>query len=246
MGLSGDAWPYWAYAMVSMSESHSPLAQMMAALEERASHERELAVSSLGFRFWSSTQPEWQSLLEERLAPILVGRQTTSSYPEVAALGFALDAEPANPSLYESVFRTGVQWMQGRQFFKPGRPWAFEVDGMSILGVALGIRSDHEDVGNSEARTWITSVVDRATNESSPDPWNLSLLLLASAVLSTSSSSLKLSSKCVPSIAAMLASKGCVDSSDVDEEGARRFILDPVEINSISSDQAFVHRQALQ
>ncbi|WP_131803415.1 hypothetical protein [Mesorhizobium sp. LCM 4577] len=94
----------------------------------------------------------------------------------VAALGYglarALLVEHEKGLLLEELIQ-----LSGRAFFVPGRPWRFEVDGVALLGVSLGI------AGNNADEQWLREVLSRSTKEVASDPWQIGLVRVARLVI---------------------------------------------------------------
>jgi REase_DpnII-MboI len=92
----------------------------------------------------------------------------------VAALGYG--AASALLTLAEDDLLTKeIAHLSGREFFAPGRPLRFEVDGIALLGVSLGVAAH----ANDNERQWMKDLLARSTNDISGDPWQLGLLRAA-------------------------------------------------------------------
>ena len=92
----------------------------------------------------------------------------------VAALGYG--AASALLTLAEDDLLTReIAHLSGREFFAPGRPLRFEVDGIALLGVSLGVAAHAKD----NERQWLKDLLARSTNDISGDPWQLGLLRAA-------------------------------------------------------------------
>jgi hypothetical protein len=100
-------------------------------------------------------------------------------HPEhVAALGFGASAGLLNDD------QTRILWeeldhLKGRAFFVAGRPRRFEVDGISLLGVALGSKTD----SSVEVERWCRKILSKSLGELTSDPWHQGLARLALVVL---------------------------------------------------------------
>lgn len=99
--------------------------------------------------------------------------------PHVAVLGYAASLD----SLYVGPFREALSWLQQRKYFQPGRPLTFEIDGLALLGVAVGILKLDSSTANS-ARTWLESLLTESLRRPRPADWNESLIHAARIVLS--------------------------------------------------------------
>ena len=100
-------------------------------------------------------------------------------HPEhAAALGYGASASLlTEPQL--QIFRDDVDHLGGRSFFTPGRPLRLEVDGVALLGVALGASLVMEEA----PRTWLCQLLERSSEEVKSDAWQLGLTRLARSVL---------------------------------------------------------------
>jgi len=78
------------------------------------------------------------------------------TYREVAVLGYAVSCVEA-PELMRS-FEDGLSWLSGRTPFAQGSP-SYEVDGVSLLGFALGMRCCPIE----KAKEWLTSFLNRSS-----------------------------------------------------------------------------------
>jgi hypothetical protein len=140
--------------------------------------------------------------------------------PTVAALGYASAALRSNPSIRQR-FVEGINWLRGRQFFVGHRPRGFEVDGVALLGAALGIASLREDVDCEVAIHWIRALLARAVAEASQESWHGALIRAAQFVLGDVEAVATMPSD----LKAALASKGLLDRSGVDEPDAIETIV---------------------
>jgi hypothetical protein len=100
-------------------------------------------------------------------------------HPEhVAALGFGAAAGLLDND-QRFVLRKELEHLRGRAFFVAGRPRRFEVDGVSLLGVALGAKSND----SAEVEEWCKNIVKKSLGELSTDPWHQGVARLAAVVL---------------------------------------------------------------
>jgi hypothetical protein len=72
-----------------------------------------------------------KSLADDAAAASGPGRQTVHA----AVLGYAANMDP----FFATPFADAVDWLGQRQYFATGRPHTFEVDGLGLLGVAVGL-----------------------------------------------------------------------------------------------------------
>lgn len=96
----------------------------------------------------------------------------------VAVLGFAA-------SLHEGFvgpFAEGLAWLMARQYFVQSRPLTFEIDGLALLGVAIGLPK-LDTTMSSAGRSWLESVLAASISRSRRPDWNETLIHAALAVL---------------------------------------------------------------
>lgn len=98
----------------------------------------------------------------------------------VAALGYAAAAGSLSQS-EQAILVDEIAHLQGRQFFSANRPMRFEIDGIALLGVALGIMYTSGMEG--EAHAWLSSLLPRSCSELIGDPWQLGLVQCARVCL---------------------------------------------------------------
>lgn len=93
-----------------------------------------------------------------------------------AVLGYASHAHKK----FQATFIDHLGWLRKRSFFVPGRPPGFEIDGIALLGIALGISALPDD--RSEAANWLGSILrQQPPTEMEPD-WNDALVAAARKV----------------------------------------------------------------
>jgi hypothetical protein len=136
---------------------------------------RELPCHVAAFRAWALARKE------ELAAAVCEAASFTGQarHPEhVAALGFGAAAGMLDDD-QRLILREELEHLRGRAFFVAGRPRRFEVDGISLLGVALGARSNNA----AEVEKWCKDILRKSLGELVRDPWHQGLARLASVVL---------------------------------------------------------------
>jgi hypothetical protein len=103
---------------------------------------------------------------------------------DVAVLGFCVGED----STYAAAFREAVSWLSQRQYFVSGRTPGFEVDGLALLGVAVGLRA-LDLVADEGSSRWLRDVLDRAIGLRQPADWNEALIAAAAETLGSQVSS---------------------------------------------------------
>ncbi|MGN8118687.1 hypothetical protein [Labrys sp. 22185] len=96
----------------------------------------------------------------------------------VAVLGYA--ANVSNDFVYH--FVDAVDWLSARQYFVPGRPPSFEVDGIGLFGVAIGLRALGPLKAKS-ARDWLENLLQQTLKYRRPSDWNETLIRAALELL---------------------------------------------------------------
>jgi hypothetical protein len=129
----------------------------------------------------------------------------------VAILGYACHFDKA----YSDAFEEGLEWLSARKYFVPGRPGNFEVDGLALLGVAIGIIS-LKAAESADKRAWLSELVRQSLGDSQGGvDWNGSLISGAAYVLSIPTNS-KLPAELIVSLSA----KQLVDATTEDRAAA--------------------------
>ena len=121
-----------------------------------------------------TSSPLLEQLATEAAAADGPSRQTA----HVAVLGFASAVSP----VFHEAFLAAVGWLMARQFYTAGRPLSFEVDGLGLLGTAVGLRTI-DVVEAAPARTWLDALLHRSLQASRPADWNEGLIRAAREVL---------------------------------------------------------------
>jgi hypothetical protein len=131
-------------------------------------------------------------------------------HPEhVAALGFGAIAGLLEEQ-QKKLLREELEHLRGRAFFVAGRPRRFEVDGISLLGVAFGARSEQ----SSDDEKWCQDILAISLSELARDPWHQGLARLALVVLGDNNLSVR-----PAELAVVAAAKGLgLSSQALDEE----------------------------
>uniref|UniRef100_E6VP09 Uncharacterized protein n=1 Tax=Rhodopseudomonas palustris (strain DX-1) TaxID=652103 RepID=E6VP09_RHOPX len=135
------------------------------------------------------------------------GFQGQMRRPEhVAALGYGA-ASALLTEDEKDLLRDELTHLGGRAFFVSGRPWRFEVDGIALLGVSLGVAV------NSADGQWLRDVLARSTSEVSSDPWQVGLVRAARLVIGESNIRIV-----PPDLAVAIAARGIGGLHDDDLE----------------------------
>lgn len=131
------------------------------------------------------------------------GIPTERSFRQVAALGYAAAARRL-PEAVRPVLADGVRWLAARHWHRPLREPTLEVDGVAMLGVALGARSLE-----GAAHGVLGTLAVTSAGMPSLSPFNRSLMV-AAAHVSEAPGRPDLSGM-LPEIRVALTDLGCVD-----------------------------------
>jgi hypothetical protein len=118
--------------------------------------------------------PLLKSLADQAAAESGPSRQTLHA----AVLGYAANMDPS----FSAPFADTIDWLRQRQYFATGRPYAFEVDGLGLLGVAVGL-SRLDPGQRDQARSWLSDLLKRSLQFQRPADWNESLVAAAYTVV---------------------------------------------------------------
>jgi hypothetical protein len=108
---------------------------------------------------------------------------TSRHYSSVAAIGFAISAG-YNESALVTLFNDEIEHLRGRTFFAAGRVPRFEVDGIALLGIAVGLTSTQANV---EQVSWLLGVLERSAVAVKQDAHQYSLVLASKAIAADAS-----------------------------------------------------------
>lgn len=140
-----------------------------------------------------------------------IGFTGQARHPEhVAALGYGaagglLTADERDALCSE------LTHLGGRSFFAAGRPPRFEVDGVALLGVALGVAALAKEIDSG----WLANLLTRSEKEVSSDSWQLGLV--RSARLSIGETNLRI---VPPDLAVAMHARNIGELNDDDLEAA--------------------------
>jgi hypothetical protein len=96
-------------------------------------------------------------------------------HPEhIAALGYGAGARQL-ASADAPLLEAEIKRLSGRAFFAHGRPLRFEIDGIALLGVAMGVVAG----ADTALTTWCLGLLDRSAAQVVTDPWQQGLVRAA-------------------------------------------------------------------
>lgn len=139
-----------------------------------------------GFAAWVQHDLPVQLDLLKALAGEVAGLADQRQSNIVALLGYAATVDAS----YASGFADGVVWLRQRQYFIAGRAAGFEVNGLALFGVAIGLRATIDEGG--EAIAWLKSLLTQSLQQHRPADWNEALIAAAAEVLGDRSAASKI------------------------------------------------------
>ena len=138
-----------------------PHARAFAAWIQNESHATDSVLSTLATTATAATGP---------------ARETS----QVAVLGYATNLDVA----FLEHFAEVLSWLMDRQYFVASRPLTFEIDGLALLGVTVGILK-LDQARADPARTWLVSLLRQSLSKKRPVDWNESLIGAALTLLTS-------------------------------------------------------------
>ena len=110
------------------------------------------------------------------------GLESDGSYRRIAAIGFAL-AQNRQSETLQKAFVEGTQQLAGRVYFTLGRAPTVEVDGVALLGLAIGYNALTPSTMDDG---WLRVCLVQSVAALQNDPWQYSLAKSAPATLGVS------------------------------------------------------------
>jgi len=161
--------------MVSLTElDHWSLRRTLA---RAAADDSSQPLQARGFVAWVQQDLPVQLALLKALAGEAAGLSDQRQSNLVALLGYATTVDAS----YASGFADGVVWLRQRQYFIAGRAAGFEVNGLALFGVAIGLRATADAGG--EAIEWLKGLLTQSLQQHRPADWNEALIAAAAEML---------------------------------------------------------------
>ncbi|EMD9441692.1 hypothetical protein VXE32_005748 [Burkholderia cepacia] len=158
-----------------------------------------------GFAAWVQQDLPLQLTLLKSLAGDAVGLADQQQSNVVSLLGYAISVDSA----YLSPFISGVAWLRRRQYFVAGRAAGFEVNGLALLGVAIGLRATSESGADAaQAIAWLKNLLSQSLQQRRLVDWNESLIAASAEVLGDCYAM----GKVVPDLRIALAARGILSA----------------------------------
>ncbi|MGH9844894.1 MAG: hypothetical protein ACREEM_39765 [Blastocatellia bacterium] len=148
------------------------------------------------------------------------------TYRDVAVLGFAASVLPTAANIY-APFLEGIYWMEGRRFFASNGPLSFEVDGLGILGIAVGIARLEASDDKARAQEWLLGIINQSLQQTYGGKWDRSLLRAARIFLNGPGAAVPPDPEIDADLWVALEGKEIVGISEEANRAAGNLILDP-------------------
>lgn len=158
VGLPSDAEPDRSHTVVPMKQSRKLLIdEVRQSCLDKISVLRGTQSPEEAFAAWVLGEAHRSHLdLAGAARSARAAKGASRTYREVAVLGYAIPCV-GDPDLKRS-FEHGLNWLSGRTPFAHGSP-SYEVDGVSLLGLALGMRCCPME----KAQEWLASFLNRSS-----------------------------------------------------------------------------------
>ena len=131
-----------------------------------------------GFTAWIQHELPAQAALLRTLASEAVAATGPQRSSNAAVLGYAANIDAS----FRSPFADGVAWLCERQYFLPGRAPGFEVDGLGLLGIAVGLFASESDM-ESPSRRWLKCLLEKSLALRRAPDWNEAMIAAAAEAL---------------------------------------------------------------
>lgn len=196
----------------------------------------QIAVSSYFAAWLLPDMVDRESLKANALsvASRISGAQRT--YQDVAILGFASDCDLLDGSGIEKL-RDGLRWMTGRTTHVDGYLADFCTDGISLLGISLGLRRLNDSLARPE---WLVATCKVSGQRA--DDWQTSLIALAHRISGSTAENIS-----CEEVRLIAYSKGLVESG-LDAAAVQRIIesLRATQLSLVSDAEAPIRLAALR
>jgi hypothetical protein len=154
------------------------------------------------------------------------GGELIRQYQWIAVAGYLLASGLGDRETREA-FGAGVRWMQGRRFFVPNSALQFEMDGLAILGVALGIEHLPAPERKVSAQEWIRQIARTSLERATPGLRVRTLLEVVRRLDTGPVDGAEIPEPVVGDVIVALRSRGVVRATDAQVAIARSEIFDP-------------------
>lgn len=146
-------------------------------LARAAADDNSQPLQARGFAAWVQQDLPVQRNLLKTLAGEAVSLSDQRQSNIVSLLGYAASVDPS----YAAAFTDGVAWLRQRQYFIANRTPGFEVNGLALLGVAIGLHATSD--ADREVIAWFKGLLTQSLQQHRPADWNEALIAAAAQVL---------------------------------------------------------------
>lgn len=154
------------------------LSDIRTSLEMQVEKTRDLPTHVGAFKAWlKGDDHELRKCVDVALGIPVQARHTE----HVAALGFGAHGGLLKPDETQ-IMSDEIELLSGRTFFAKGRTPRFEIDGIALLGVAVGVTNKSDDKQNK----WLLDLLKNSEDQLVNDPWQLGLVRAAQQFLGES------------------------------------------------------------
>ena len=193
--------------MVSMTDVD--LWSLRRTLARAAANDTGQPLQARGFAAWIQQDLPVQLSLLRTLAGEAAASTETRQSNIVSLLGFASSVD----SNYAEAFTDGVAWLRERQYFLSGRAPGFEVNGLALFGVAVGLRASVA-ANRDAAITWLKSLLSKSLLQHRSADWNEALIAGAAEALGDYS----VADKITDDLRVALAARGALNADKAARE----------------------------
>jgi hypothetical protein len=183
-------------------------------LRKAAADDSSVPMYARAFAAWIWRDVPARTELLKGLAETAI-RETERESNTVALLGYAASIDAA----YASAFGDGIAWLRERQFFVSGKVPVFEVNGLALLGVAVGLRT-YSGAEREAAITWLKSLLSKSLQQHRLVDWNEALIAAAAEILEDHSAS----DRVTDDLRVALACRGVLDAGQAARASAWNII----------------------
>lgn len=193
-----------------MTESAPDIAAVRQALAVSAAVTPDMPIHVRAFVAWAIGDVSSAAALMAEVADA-EGAQRNPTH--VASAGYAAAMSVGTAA---DAFLSDLDWLRQRTFFER-KPYGHEIDGLVLLGLALGIRA----IGAGDVRqlsmTWLSGLVTKAISAAPPGDWNAFLIRTAAVVLTPDAAAID---DVAPEMVATLAARGILPADAVPRDAA--------------------------
>ena len=134
------------------------------------------------FACWLKLLPDAQGIASKFVLEVRDRSGARRTYKDVAASGFLVACE-INVTDAINYFREGLGWLARRQTSFDGVPTGVAVDGVALLGLAVGAACLNDEAVTKQTRDWLSSFLPTSLESPGVPAWQKLLMRAAGAVM---------------------------------------------------------------